>query len=269
MGYDTKFTGRFALSRPLTAEESAILKAVQDYRPEDGLKLPSAVPGQERPIKILREGVDPYCNGEGWHIFKEFPSCKCRWTVSHDKSALVWDGKGPFYNHVSWLEYFISNFFEVWGVRLSGTVTLEDNLSGDTGSITLNGNQIFVKMAPPIALCIGDDSYDYPNEAFFDYTARRNYCTHRRRDLCRSGARLAGRMRVDVEKARLQQDSKRMKAVHDRRYQDDLELPYVAFEKRPSSGLTTSVAAERGRVGGCGSLVKGAGSCKAARRRGA
>jgi hypothetical protein len=144
----SEFTGRFALSRPLTAKESAILKAVHDYRPQDGQELPSAAPVQERPVKIVREGVKRNYSGEGFHIFKEFPTLDCRWTVSRDKRALVWDKKGPFYNYVSWLEYLISHFFAVWGVQLSGTVTLEGNRLGDTGSITVDGDRIVVKMDP-------------------------------------------------------------------------------------------------------------------------
>lgn len=161
MCFDTKFSGRFALSRPLTAEESAILKAVHDYRPQDGLELPSAAPGQERPVKIVRKGVNPYYGGEGWHIFKVFPSFNCHWTVSRDRRALVWDKKGPFYKYVSWLEYLISHFLAVWGIQLSGTVTLKGNRLGNTGSITVNGYQIFVKMTPIEAIRI-DALFDSP-----------------------------------------------------------------------------------------------------------
>jgi hypothetical protein len=140
MCFDTTFTGRFALSCSLTAKESAILKAVHNYRPQDGLVLPSAAPGQERPVKIVREGVELNYGGEGFHIFKEFPSFDCRWTISSDKRALVRDGRGPFRNYVSWLEYLISHFFAVWGVQLSGTVTLRGGRLAEKGSITVDGD---------------------------------------------------------------------------------------------------------------------------------
>jgi hypothetical protein len=110
MGYDTRFTGRFALSRPLTAEESAILEAVHDHRHQEDLELPYAVL-EERPVKIEREIFKPCYIGEWFNNYEKYPSYYCQWTVSPNKRALVWDKGEKFYNYVSWLKYLISHFF--------------------------------------------------------------------------------------------------------------------------------------------------------------
>jgi hypothetical protein len=148
MCFGTKFTGRFAFSRPLTTKESAIFKDVHDYRTDAGQQLPSAAPGQERPVTIEREGVGLKYTGEDFHIFKKLPSFDCHWTVSHDKRALVWDEKVVFKDYVSWLKYLISYFFAVWGVRLSGTITMGGSRLGETGSIMVDGDRILVKLGP-------------------------------------------------------------------------------------------------------------------------
>ncbi|GAQ90811.1 hypothetical protein KFL_006880030 [Klebsormidium nitens] len=149
MGYDTRFTGRFALSRPLTAEESAILAAVHDHCHEDDLELPYAFL-QKRTVTIEREVIGPLYVGESLHYLTEkFPSFYCQWTLSGNKRSLVWDKGEKFYNYVGWLEYLLSNFFAVRGVQLSGTVKWKGANRGDRGSITVEGNRIIVKMTHP------------------------------------------------------------------------------------------------------------------------
>jgi hypothetical protein len=129
---------------------------VHDYRPQAGLELPSAAPGQERPVTIEREGVERNYGGEGFAILKEFSSFQCFWTVSCDKRALVWDERAPFRNYVSWLEYLISHFFAVWGVQLNGTVTLGGGRFSEKGSITVDGDRIVVRMEPHETICVED-----------------------------------------------------------------------------------------------------------------
>jgi hypothetical protein len=74
MGYDTKFTSRFAFSRPLTAEESAILEAVHNHRHQDDLELPYTAT-EKRPITTEREVIKPLYVGEGFDsLAKKFPS---------------------------------------------------------------------------------------------------------------------------------------------------------------------------------------------------
>jgi hypothetical protein len=149
MGYDTKFTGRFALSGPLSTEECTILEAVHEHRHQADLELPYAVL-EERPVKIEREIFKPCYIGEWFNDNEKYPSSYCQWTVSPNKRALVWDKGEKFYNYVSWLEYLISHLFAVWGVQLSGTVNWKGANRGDRGSITVEGDRINVKM--PVAL---------------------------------------------------------------------------------------------------------------------
>lgn len=147
MGYDTKFTGRFALSRPLTAKESAILEAVHDHRHQDDLELPYPAV-EEQPVTIERDVIKPLYVGEGFdYLSEKFPSFYCQWTLSPNKRALMWDKGEKFYNYVSWLEYLISHCFAVWGVELSGTVKWKGAGRGDRGSITVESNRIIVSMA--------------------------------------------------------------------------------------------------------------------------
>jgi hypothetical protein len=110
MGYDPKFTGRFTLPRPLTANECAILEAVHDHSHQADRGLPYAVL-EERPVKIEREIFKPYYIGESFNNYEKYPSYYCQWMVSPNKRALVWDKVEKFYNYVSWLEYLISHFF--------------------------------------------------------------------------------------------------------------------------------------------------------------
>jgi hypothetical protein len=146
MGYDTKFTGRFAFSRPLTAKECAILQAVHDHRHQDDFKLPYAA-SEIRPVEIEREIFKPCYIGEGYDsISKKYPSRYCKWTVSLNKRALVWDKMEKFYNYVNWLEYLISHFFAVWGVQLNGTIKWKGANRGDQGTITMKNNKIRVEM---------------------------------------------------------------------------------------------------------------------------
>lgn len=53
-----------------------------------------------------------------------------------------------FYNYVGWLKYHMSHFFVVWGVELKSTIKWKGANRGDRGSITVEGDQILVKIIP-------------------------------------------------------------------------------------------------------------------------
>lgn len=146
MGYSTAFTGQFALSRPLTADECATLRALYEHRheEEEDLPLPYVVAG-DCPVLIERTLKNRTYYGEAPGILsKKFPSFYCQWVLSPDQRALEWDQGEKFYCYVGWLQYLISHFFAPWGVTLDGTIKWKGDMRGDSGSIRVEGNRIIV-----------------------------------------------------------------------------------------------------------------------------
>lgn len=72
------------------------------------------------------------------------PGLWCQWVIDED-NQLVWDGGEKFYNYVEWLQYYITHFFEPWGVKLNGSFFWEGEESGDLGKITVTDNVMDVK----------------------------------------------------------------------------------------------------------------------------
>lgn len=89
MGYDTKFTGRFAFSRPLTAAESAILEAVHEHCHQDDLELPFPAL-EKRPLEIEPQIFESCYIGEGFDTLTEkYLSYYRQWTLTPNKRSLV------------------------------------------------------------------------------------------------------------------------------------------------------------------------------------
>lgn len=67
-------------------------------------------------------------------------------TIPNDSPyVLKWDEGEKFYNYVEWLQYLITNFFEVWGIKLNGEITWEGEESGDLGLMEVTDNVLTVK----------------------------------------------------------------------------------------------------------------------------
>lgn len=66
--------------------------------------------------------------------------------VPNDSEWLLrWDGGEKFYNYVEWLNYLIHNFFNVWGIKISGEVSWEGEDSSDLGLIVVEDSVVTVK----------------------------------------------------------------------------------------------------------------------------
>ena len=72
------------------------------------------------------------------------PGLWCQWIINED-NELVWDGNEKFYNYVEWLQYYITHFFEPWGVKLNGQITWNGEDYADLGKIIVTDNVIEVK----------------------------------------------------------------------------------------------------------------------------
>lgn len=72
------------------------------------------------------------------------PGLWCQWVVSPDGFYLEWDGGEKFYSYIDWLKYLIKNFFQPWGVELSGEVTWQGEDSSDMGKIIVKGYDVTI-----------------------------------------------------------------------------------------------------------------------------
>lgn len=116
MGYNTKFFGRFNLSRKLTTDE---YKELTSYISQsfDQAEASGVVPGM-------------------W----------CDWRVTSDRMGIHWNGREKFYHYVEWLQLIIDDFLFDWGVRVEGSVAyIGDGLFDDLGTLCVENSAITVK----------------------------------------------------------------------------------------------------------------------------
>lgn len=153
MGYTTDFTGFFSIENPLTPSQVAYIQAFNKTRRmsrsegdaellPDELRKAVGLPighnggyyvgsnldgnfGQTRDTSILDYNQPP----EGQ------PGLWCQWTVSDDGTQLEWDGGEKFYNYIEWLQYLVTHFFSVWGVKLNGEIKWQGEDMDDRGKI--------------------------------------------------------------------------------------------------------------------------------------
>jgi hypothetical protein len=109
MGYTTKFTGKFKLSRKLTNEECETLVKFSDER-----------------------------HGGNMDVYGGYPGFWCQWVPSADSKHIVWDGGEKFYHYVEWLHLILDRYLEPWGVTATGKVKWLGEDRGDRGTIELN-----------------------------------------------------------------------------------------------------------------------------------
>lgn len=105
MGYTTRFTGRFAITPPLTLEHLNEYKALADL---DRRKMPTGAP-------------DAYL----------------QWQPTPDGAALCWDGNEKFYCYQEWLFWLAVNWFAPRGYALSGEVKFQGEEIGDVGTLSI------------------------------------------------------------------------------------------------------------------------------------
>ena len=109
MGYTTDFEGYLETNRPLTIVEKETINDFSDER----------------------------------HEGSKYPGIWCQWIIADD-DKLEWDGGEKFYNYVEWLEYLIKNYFNVWDVKLNGTIKWQGESMDDRGKIIVENNNIKV-----------------------------------------------------------------------------------------------------------------------------
>lgn len=164
MCYDSKFNGKFDLSRQLTDIERDYINTFSGTRrmKRNSIKLMELYHGEYGYPYITKDsspediyGIEGefFCKNDGdcgqmrdnSIINYNYPSIMqptlwCQWVT--DGNKLEWDGGEKFYHYIEWLKYMIDNFFEKWNVKLNGEVTWEGEDSSDTGTIIVKNNII-------------------------------------------------------------------------------------------------------------------------------
>lgn len=93
----------------------------------------------------------------------QYPGYFNQWVYNKKNLSLKWDGGEKFYNHVAWLFYMISIFFEPWGVTLSGVVEWTGGYSLDCGILTVFQNKVTTILFPSsYRLPLTSDPTDVP-----------------------------------------------------------------------------------------------------------
>lgn len=161
MGYSTNFEGALTLTPAATAAQVAYIKAFA--RTRRMIRDESQTAGRPDPIRELVElpvgkqgeyfvgSTDPF--GQEWNAQDVIdtnrppdtqPGLWCKWILTEDGTKLEWSGAEKFYDYVEWLQYLINNFFEPWGVKLSGEISWVGEDSNDKGKIIVSNNEISV-----------------------------------------------------------------------------------------------------------------------------
>jgi hypothetical protein len=145
MGYDTKFRPLRLLLPP---DRRGVRNLASGAQPSPPRRLRATLRGFGNSPGGDRAGdFQAVLHWRGIQIYlEEVPSRYCKWTVSLNKRALVWDKMEKFCNYVNWLEYLISHFFAVWGVQLNGTINWKGANRGNQGTITVKNKKIRVEM---------------------------------------------------------------------------------------------------------------------------
>lgn len=137
---EAEFQGEIRLSKPLTPEHKAYLKAFAGTRRmERNANKTAKLPDSLREAVGLPVGVDGgyYVGGptDGFYgqshsrDIQDFrrppgtqPNFWCHWVPSEDGTCIVWDGRQKFRGYGQWLEYLVLHFLEPWGYALNGTI---------------------------------------------------------------------------------------------------------------------------------------------------
>lgn len=154
MGYSTDFTGKFSLSAPLTADQTAYLRKFNaTRRMRRDAALTEREPDPMRVAVGLPVGVDgAYYVGSTAMCGQDFaspsvvnsnmpphdqPGLWCQWVPTEDGTGIEWDGNEKFYQYTQWLNYLIVNFLAPWGLTISGKVRYQGEDHDDRGAIEI------------------------------------------------------------------------------------------------------------------------------------
>jgi hypothetical protein len=158
MGYTTDFSGEFKLDKPLTDEQAIYVNKFADTRrmKRDVEKLKELFKGEHGLNGNYGTEGEFFVGGAGFagqdsddsitdynHAPRTQPGLWCQWNVENN-DTIVWDGSEKFYNYIEWIQYYIDNFFAVWGYKLSGEVVWYGEDDSDVGKIVITDNVVNV-----------------------------------------------------------------------------------------------------------------------------
>jgi hypothetical protein len=85
------------------------------------------------------------------------PGLWCQWIINENGTELMWDGGEKFYEYIPWLKYYISHFFEKWGIKLNGEIRYQGEDHDDNGVIVVEDN--FIGKRPKKRIYSPEDPY--------------------------------------------------------------------------------------------------------------
>lgn len=163
MGYTTEFQGEFLVTPALNTAHADYLKAFASTRRmkrnstlalhdplRDAVGLPAGEEqeyfvngfgfmGQNHDESVVDYNLPPGNQPELW----------CKWAPNQAGTAIEWNGAEKFYCYTKWLRYLIDRFLAPWGYKLNGTVRWSGEEPFDTGTITVQDNNISVNASRP------------------------------------------------------------------------------------------------------------------------
>ncbi|MDI6976083.1 hypothetical protein [Serratia sp. Se-RSBMAAmG] len=163
MGYNTDFSGAFALTPALNEKQVAYLKAFSESRrmKRDAHKC-SHISDPLREAVGLPVGIDgEFCvfsaadgnlgqNKDSSILDYNHPantqpyySLWCKWEPSQDGTKIQWDGAEKFYEYTEWIKYINENFLKRWGITINGEVKWRGEDFDDVGIIYAQNGHIF------------------------------------------------------------------------------------------------------------------------------
>lgn len=149
MGYDTNFSGRFILNKPLTkglhdylvkfSETRRMTRDLSRLPRSDSLNKDFGVEGE-----FYVDGRDDDYNDPSIIDYnrppKTQPGLWCQWVPSEDLTGIEWDGNEKFYNYKEWMKYILKNFLVPKGYDISGKIHYQGEDAEDHGD--LDGAQL-------------------------------------------------------------------------------------------------------------------------------
>lgn len=94
-------------------------------------------------------------NDEGPGVLRDgyrtgiLPGYWCQWTPNDEGTALAWDEGEKFYSYREWLEFLIDHFLKPWGYTVAGMTDWNGEESGDTGTLFVANNIVFIGTPVP------------------------------------------------------------------------------------------------------------------------
>lgn len=129
MGYDTAFLGHFQFSRTLSADELQSLREFTETRHEQPVKGERDFAAGELPTNTI-DGVE-------YRLSDGCPSIYCPWQPSQCGNRLAIPSAGKHEDYVQWLGFLKEQFFDDWGIQLSGRVLWRGEEFTDVGLIAI------------------------------------------------------------------------------------------------------------------------------------